>query len=119
MIAPARIHAAVTLMLVAVLLLAAGCKCRKCEYEQERVMAENGPPEEIELVSGDGAYTETWFYQEKGYSIVFFWRDEDCSCDVRSYSYELPDAIRTDLVTQEPSVMIFPLAPRTDHPFAP
>jgi len=65
-----------------------GCgDCVRCEKEQDRVLAEQGVPDESESRRDGHFITETWFYWEQERSVVFLWDERDCSCSVSEYDF--------------------------------
>ncbi|MBN2170937.1 MAG: hypothetical protein JW819_06435 [Candidatus Krumholzibacteriota bacterium] len=74
--------------------LAAGCgACRRCDQERERYLREWGEAEDTERVQEGELVTETWYYWSRGRSVVFFWDERDCACEVSTYTFTPePDA---------------------------
>jgi len=84
----------VILLIAGALALSAGCACKRCDQERERITLEWGDPEERTVERTGHLITETWFYWEQNGSVVFLWDDRDCACDVSSYHFEDDDATR-------------------------
>ena len=74
-------------LLLPILTLLAGCSCKHCEQEQDRFLGQWGEPEETELSRSGHLLTETWYYWEDSRTVVFFWDDRDCACDVSTYTF--------------------------------
>ena len=76
------------LALVAALLAAAlttACSCRRCERERERVLLERGEPLERDIHRDGSFMTETWYYWAEGETVVFFWDERECGCEMSRY----------------------------------
>ncbi len=69
------------------LLILAGCACKRCEQEQDRILVQWGEPEQTELQQDSHLFTETWYYWEVGRTVIFLWDDRECSCDASTYTF--------------------------------
>jgi hypothetical protein len=67
-----------------------GCSCRRCERERDQVRLERGEPIESELHRDGSFFTETWYYWADHETVVFFWDERECGCEMSRYTLEAP-----------------------------
>ena len=67
------------------LVFLAGCSCRHCDQERERTVLERGEPLDREVERDGTLFTEAWYYWQDDLTVIFFWDERDCSCEMSIY----------------------------------